>query len=474
MRALIVVVLGLVACSTKPNPNRCCTDTADCEAAGISDVTPCGEDLVCRGHQCIAEVCTSANQCDLSAPFCVDGSCTAACTADDQCPGNGGMPGATHCVNGACVTCAVDADCPMSVPVCDTGVCRGCSEDSECTSAACDTDSGTCLDATKLVYTSASGNGTSTCSQTDPCTLDRAFAIVDASRPNIKLASGTYTTYETFTGTYALTIYGPATLNGLAISSNGGALRLRDLTSAQGVTCVSATSVSAAPTLDIERMTLNVDSNNGGGLNVDRCNVTLSDVTINATGSGRGATFEGQAGSGSSLVTADKLRMVGGDPGIYLANQSSLTITNAIFENQGSTFGVIQLGTSGTGGESGSISFSTFHNTTLKCPTGNTILSLSNSVFLFEGAGAPTNTVSGSACTHTYDMIKPQSTAPTGTNLLNMDPRFVNAAASDFHLMAGSPAIDAADPAATLSTDYDGTARPQGAGRDIGAFEYKP
>jgi hypothetical protein len=71
-------------------------------------------------------------------------------------------------------------------------------------------------------------------------------------------------------------------------------------------------------------------------------------------------------------------------------------------------------------------------------------------------------------------MIKPQSASPGSTNLLNMDPRFVNAANGDFHLMTGSPAIDAADPAATLSTDYDGVSRPQGAGRDLGAFEYKP
>jgi hypothetical protein len=474
MRAVLVVVVGLAACSTKPNPNRCCTDTADCEAAGISDVTPCGDDLVCRGHQCIAEVCTSASQCDLSAPFCVDGSCTAACTADDQCPGNGGMSGDTHCVNGACMTCAADADCSSAAPVCDTGVCRGCTADSECASAACDIDSGTCLDETKTVYASTSGSGTSMCSQSDPCTLDRAFAMADASRPNIKLVPGTYSTYETFSGAYALTVYGPATLNGIAITSNGGALRLRDLTSTQGVNCSPATSLAASPTLDIERMTFNVDSDSGGGLGADRCNVTLSEVTINTTGSGRGATFEGQAGAGSSLVTADKLRMVGGDPGIYLANQSSLTITNAVFENQGASFGVMQLATGGTGGESGSISFSTFHNTTLTCPTGNTILSFSNNIFLFDGAGAPSNTVSGTACTHTHDMIKPQSTMPAGTNLLNSDPRFVNAAAGDFHLMMGSPAIDAADPTATLSTDYDGTARPQGAGRDLGAFEYKP
>jgi hypothetical protein len=55
-----------------------------------------------------------------------------------------------------------------------------------------------------------------------------------------------------------------------------------------------------------------------------------------------------------------------------------------------------------------------------------------------------------------------------------MDPKFVNAAGGDFHLMAGSPAIDAADPAVTQTLDFDGVARPQGAGRDMGAFEHEP
>ncbi|HSF83910.1 MAG TPA: carbohydrate binding domain-containing protein [Anaerolineales bacterium] len=41
-------------------------------------------------------------------------------------------------------------------------------------------------------------------------------------------------------------------------------------------------------------------------------------------------------------------------------------------------------------------------------------------------------------------------------------------------LLAGSPAIDAADAAVCPATDQRGVARPQGAGCDVGAFEYQP
>lgn len=54
-----------------------------------------------------------------------------------------------------------------------------------------------------------------------------------------------------------------------------------------------------------------------------------------------------------------------------------------------------------------------------------------------------------------------------------MDPQFVNPAIGDFHLHPTSPAIDAADPTATLATDFDGVSRPQGPARDLGAFEHK-
>jgi parallel beta-helix repeat protein len=57
-------------------------------------------------------------------------------------------------------------------------------------------------------------------------------------------------------------------------------------------------------------------------------------------------------------------------------------------------------------------------------------------------------------------------------HLWNVDPLFVNPASDDFHLRGGSPAIDAGIALAEVINDFDGNTRPQGAGYDIGAFEF--
>jgi hypothetical protein len=50
---------------------------------------------------------------------------------------------------------------------------------------------------------------------------------------------------------------------------------------------------------------------------------------------------------------------------------------------------------------------------------------------------------------------------------------FVNASADDFHLIFGSPALDAGtNLSPTVTTDFDGVARPQGSAYDIGAYEF--
>ncbi len=59
-----------------------------------------------------------------------------------------------------------------------------------------------------------------------------------------------------------------------------------------------------------------------------------------------------------------------------------------------------------------------------------------------------------------------------GMNSLAEDPRFVDRSGADFHLQEGSPAVDRGTEAAWITDDLEGNARPQGAGYDLGAFEY--
>ena len=54
---------------------------------------------------------------------------------------------------------------------------------------------------------------------------------------------------------------------------------------------------------------------------------------------------------------------------------------------------------------------------------------------------------------------------------VEIDPKFVNADANDFHLGAGSPAIDAGVAVAEVTDDFEGTLRPQGTAYDIGPYE---
>ncbi len=62
-------------------------------------------------------------------------------------------------------------------------------------------------------------------------------------------------------------------------------------------------------------------------------------------------------------------------------------------------------------------------------------------------------------------------TGVTFSSNLVVSPLFVNAAAGDYHLQAGSPAIGVADPAYATMPAVDGLARPVGAGPDLGAYE---
>jgi len=75
-------------------------------------------------------------------------------------------------------------------------------------------------------------------------------------------------------------------------------------------------------------------------------------------------------------------------------------------------------------------------------------------------------------CTHAFSIVRP-GTVPLGTNNSGMDPLFANTTTGDLHLMPGSPALGAANPATDLGglaqLDFDGDQRVAPA--DLGADE---
>ncbi|MBW2526844.1 MAG: right-handed parallel beta-helix repeat-containing protein, partial [Deltaproteobacteria bacterium] len=93
---------------------------------------------------------------------------------------------------------------------------------------------------------------------------------------------------------------------------------------------------------------------------------------------------------------------------------------------------------------------------------------------IFFGTGTSYWASDGGEVTGDYNLVFDANDPSTvgAHDLIGQDPSFVDAANDDFRLSPGSPAIDAAADATEVDHDHDGTLRPQGAGWDIGAFEY--
>jgi uncharacterized protein (TIGR01370 family) len=91
----------------------------------------------------------------------------------------------------------------------------------------------------------------------------------------------------------------------------------------------------------------------------------------------------------------------------------------------------------------------------------------------FVGDGDPGGFTTGHV---DYNIIhNTQILSWTGPNNISQDPLFINSNLDNFdgHLQSGSPAIDSATSAGAPSDDYESNPRPQGAGYDIGAYEYQ-
>ncbi len=463
MRIILVLAISLIAC-TKKNPDLCCVDEADCASVGLDEVQGCGGGLLCRGNQCIAEVCTSSVECDADAPYCVaepDGRCQMQCSDSSQCPGFGESAEQVFCEDGACAECRADVnDCSGARPICETGRCVACTANAQCASGVCIED-GTCADEADVAYVSPTGAATGNCLALSPCNTITFALSLAPTRPFIVIDSGTYSQNATIRlfGTRRLIGRGatrPIIQRGTAgpivtmatgffglefmeiAGATGGALE--DDTGGNGVVCP----------IDANGAVRIIDSvirdNAATGVRLRKCTATsiLSRFTGNGA-SGLAATDSG--------VTLDRCTVSDNGNGLNL-DGGNFSVTNTfVTRNQNDAIELFLFT-----GQLGTFAFNTI---------------VDNGGIGFEcnapaGASMPNNIVARNATQTTGSCAFPSSVLADSaiSPLMFVSPEV---APFDYHIKPGSIAIGAAT-VTTIDHDFDGQVRPS-SGADVGADE---
>lgn len=270
----------------------------------------------------------------------------------------------------------------------------------------------------------------------------------------------------------------PALLEGNTIHNNNAG------TTGGGVRIVN----NSAATLTDNDISNNSAAVAGGGLYL-QSPVTLANniVTGNSAGTGGGGgiyvnisspTLEGTTVAGNTTT--------GSGGGVYISIASPVLVNTWLVDNQAAGRGsgvYVQASTPSLrhttlarnrGGDGSGLYVTNLLNTYSSVALVNTIL-VSHTVGITVAAGC-TATLQGTlwgggAWANGTDWSGAGTINRTG-NLWG-NPNFVNAAAGDYHLDHGSPAIDAGVNS-SISVDADGQARPHYGGYDLGADEWWP
>jgi hypothetical protein len=451
---LAVFALAAAAC-TKQNPRSCadgvCNDIAFpfCDVDGSLEGEP---------NTCIPVACTP--------------NTFEACRGDEvvTCNAMGNNFDVTRCERGCdaasagCNDCQTNDQCANPAPVCDstTNACRACTNDDECASQVCNAD-GSCAPEASVVYAAPTGAPTGSCTQAAPCTLARAVTVATtaAVTPILRLLPGTY--LDALSIAKATIGTGAELMSGVGVGG-GANVSIRNL-SALSLSCSDPVTNTTVSVRDSAFSSSNTVS-------AQRCTMTLTRVDVTSTGSTTAFSLTGPVDFQADRVTArvDTFAFFSA-----FGQGVSSRVTNSVFENI-----YVNPNTSDTTDPGSQIlfAFDTFimgegvqHDCFVDSGTAHRTIRFENSIM--KGTGS-TEVVAGTACTFLHNIMTPQATLPPTNS--GADPQLANIAARDYHLKSGSPAIDAAVPSTGLDPlgDFDGIARPQGAKKDLGAFEFKP
>lgn len=375
--------------------------------------------------------------------------------------------------NGVCVQCLQNSQCSAATPTCDSAShsCRVCSVDADCDSNVCNAATGMCVAEANVLYVTPTGPDSGTCTMSAPCSLVQANALADQIRNNIKLAAGSYSAHIVLTNKTIIIFGAGATIasagaNPIFEVDDGARLRINGaaLTAGTGQLAIRCEgSASATHTLELFGASVTAPTSTIVG---NPCTMTVEQSVLHTTGTDYMLVWVGP-----SVATIDRTKFVGGGNGIAALATPTVTITNSTFKNMGTAanHGAFQ-------GAGYNVSFATLVDTMVECGnSGATSLTLDSSIVFWSSSGAPTDEIANQiSCTSVTNSVIFPNSQPVGATNVSSNPMLKNVASDDYHLLATSPAIDHGNPASTNPTDFDGVARPQGAQRDSGAYEFKP
>jgi hypothetical protein len=382
---------------------------------------------------------------------------------DVPCSDMGTCPSGQVCDGTTCVT-MIDAG--TVVDACAGSGCP-CARDKDCTSDACSESAAMCLDEAEVLYVSPTGAG-SACTRDAPCpTISAAVAVLDATHDAIKVADGTYSDAIGLDGATVLISGEGNTPFGAVISTSassngpmGHLLAVNDsMVTIEGLTFTGASQTAIhAQDCELTLFRTLVSNDAIGGVDEQDCAVAITQSQLTGATGGEAAI---RATDGKVTVTRTMIDHNACD-GVRVQSGASFDIENTfIVANTGTGFQQAD-----DEPETAIFEFDTVADNNATNTTGG--LACDSAVAVDSSIVANNGIDSSGACTFTYSLFG--DVPQLGAGNIAGDPGFVSA--TDYHLGAGSPAIDAADPDATLDIDYDGDTRPHGAGRDIGADEH--
>ena len=425
-----------------------------------------------------AVACTKANP---EAACGAGGTCTNAafpiCDSDGMLSGSAGaclapcVPGTIGACEGSdtALVCNTSADgydmasCPFGCDEASDTCMTKCATNGQCSSGICKPN-GDCAQPSEITFTSPSGSPSSDCSMAAPCTLERALGSSLSGVQYVLLRAGTYTLSATqsLVGTRYLVGAGKSSTT-ITTSATGP---IFDFSSAGEITfdSLAITGAKGNPPNKNDGIAINIPQNAPGTRTL---HVLDSLFTNNGDGPG------GAAISGANCTVEIRRTIFDGNyDGVHLESAST-TIDRCAFISNVNTGLIVSQAYSVTNSyfarsQEGFEAFSPISPSVIAFNTivdnAEGVLCLSNPPVAFENTIVARNNQNDfETCTTPGSIIVDN---PTGLQFIHGDsPPY------DYHIGAGSTAIDAAQGSNIPAADYDGDPRPNGNAADVGADE---